>query len=108
MINSFNFLLCESVVISSLPLLKGIFTGYRILSEQFTFSTFEKHVIIPKDISPMSVWFPSLRFPSPTPIWARSCLVHVKQEGILEVLRATGIQHLLVPLHVLSDKSFTS
>ena len=56
----------------------------------------------------MSVRFPSLRFPSPTPIWARSCLVHLKQEGILEVLRATGIQHLLVPLHVLSDKSFTS
>ena len=43
MINSFNFLLCESVVISSLPLLKGIFTGYRILSEQFTFSPFEKY-----------------------------------------------------------------
>ena len=36
--NSFNLLLCESVVISSLPLLKGIFTGYRILSEQFAFS----------------------------------------------------------------------
>ena len=56
----------------------------------------------------MSVRFPSLRFPSPTPIWARSCLVHVKQEGILEVLGATGIQHLLAPLHVLSDKPFTS
>ena len=39
-------------------------------------------------------------------IRGRSCLVHAKQEGINEVLRATGIQHLLVPLHVLSDKSF--
>ena len=39
-------------------------------------------------------------------IRGRSCLVHAKQEGINEVLRATGVQHLLVPLHVLSDKSF--
>ena len=54
----------------------------------------------------MSVRFPSLHFPSPTPIRGRSCFVHVKQEGILEVLRATGIQHFLVPLPVLSDKIF--
>ena len=62
--------------------------------------------IAPKDISSMSVQFPSLCFPSPTHILHRSCLVHAKQEGINEVLRATGIQHLLVPLHVLSDKIF--
>ena len=54
----------------------------------------------------MSVRFPSLHFPSPTPIRGRSCFVHVKQEGILEVLRATGIQHFLVPLPVLSDNIF--
>ena len=37
MINSFNFLLCESVLIFSLTLLKEIFIGYRILNEQFVF-----------------------------------------------------------------------
>ena len=45
-------------------------------------------------------------FPTPNAHLGQSCLVHAKQEGINEVLRATGIQHLLVPLHVLSDKIF--
>ena len=62
--------------------------------------------IAPEDISSMLIRFPSLRFPPPTPIPGRSCLVHAKQEGINEVLRATGVQHLLVPLYVLNDKIF--
>ena len=77
-----------------------------LANPQGNISAFKKHVITPKDISSMSLRFPSPPFPPPTPIRGRSCLVHAKQEGINEVLRATGIQHLLVPLHVLSDKIF--